>query len=99
MRSLSRRVHTSALWNTFRLGIQVRREQGFDVVHACNPPDLLFLIGGFFKIFARTKFLSIITTSTQSCTKPKFGRRDFLLAEVMVWLERVVSHRRRVDSH
>ena len=33
-----------ALWHTLRLAIKVRREGPVDVVHACNPPDLLFLI-------------------------------------------------------
>lgn len=41
--------YSAALWHTFRLAWKVKREQGFDVVHACNPPDLLFLIGGFFQ--------------------------------------------------
>lgn len=33
-----------ALWHTFRLAVKVRREGPVDVVHACNPPDLLFLV-------------------------------------------------------
>ena len=38
------REYTYALWHTLRLAIRVRREGPVDVVHACNPPDLLFLI-------------------------------------------------------
>ena len=38
------REYTLALWHTLRLAIKVRREGRIDVVHACNPPDLLFLI-------------------------------------------------------
>jgi glycosyltransferase involved in cell wall biosynthesis len=38
------REYTLALWHTLRLAIKVRREGPVDVVHACNPPDLLFLI-------------------------------------------------------
>jgi glycosyltransferase involved in cell wall biosynthesis len=38
------REYALALWHTFRLAIEVRREGPIDVVHACNPPDLLFLI-------------------------------------------------------
>jgi glycosyltransferase involved in cell wall biosynthesis len=38
------REYTLALWHTLRLAIKVRREGPIDVVHACNPPDLLFLI-------------------------------------------------------
>jgi glycosyltransferase involved in cell wall biosynthesis len=38
------REYTVALWHTVRLAIRVRRESAVDVVHACNPPDLLFLV-------------------------------------------------------
>jgi glycosyltransferase involved in cell wall biosynthesis len=34
-----------ALWRTLRLALRVRKEGPVDVVHACNPPDLLFLAG------------------------------------------------------
>ncbi|KWX66505.1 glycosyltransferase family 4 protein [Mycobacterium sp. NAZ190054] len=38
------REYILALWHTLRLALKVRREGPIDVVHACNPPDLLFLI-------------------------------------------------------
>lgn len=38
------REYALALWHTLRLAIKVRREGPIDIVHACNPPDLLFLI-------------------------------------------------------
>ncbi|RJO75602.1 glycosyltransferase WbuB [Nocardia panacis] len=38
------REYGLALWHTLRLALRVRREGRIDVVHACNPPDLLFLI-------------------------------------------------------
>jgi glycosyltransferase involved in cell wall biosynthesis len=38
------REYTLALWHTLRLAIKVRREGPVGAVHACNPPDLLFLI-------------------------------------------------------
>ncbi|MEN4478577.1 glycosyltransferase family 4 protein [Mycolicibacterium cosmeticum] len=36
--------YSLALFHTLRLAVKVRREGRVDVVHACNPPDLLFLI-------------------------------------------------------
>jgi glycosyltransferase involved in cell wall biosynthesis len=38
------REYGLALWHTLRLAVKVRREGPVDAVHACNPPDLLFLI-------------------------------------------------------
>jgi glycosyltransferase involved in cell wall biosynthesis len=38
------REYTLALFHTLRLAIRVRRSGPVDIVHACNPPDLLFLI-------------------------------------------------------
>jgi glycosyltransferase involved in cell wall biosynthesis len=35
------REYGLALWHTLRLALRVRREGRIDVVHACNPPDLL----------------------------------------------------------
>jgi len=38
------REYSSALWHTTRMALRVSRECAVDVVHACNPPDLLFLV-------------------------------------------------------
>jgi glycosyltransferase involved in cell wall biosynthesis len=38
------REYSLALFHTLRLAIKVRRSGPVDIVHACNPPDLLFLI-------------------------------------------------------
>lgn len=40
----------SALWHTFRLARGIERRVGrIDVVHACNPPDLLYLVARMLK--------------------------------------------------
>jgi glycosyltransferase involved in cell wall biosynthesis len=38
------REYGAALWHTLRIARRLSRAEPFDVVHACNPPDLLFLI-------------------------------------------------------
>jgi glycosyltransferase involved in cell wall biosynthesis len=38
------REYSTALWHTVRIARRLSRHDPFDVVHACNPPDLLFLI-------------------------------------------------------
>jgi len=80
--------YTASLFHTFRLAWKVRRERGFDAIHACNPPDLLFLIGWFFKLFFGTKFLFDHHDINPELYEAKFGRRDFFW-KLMVWLERM----------
>jgi glycosyltransferase involved in cell wall biosynthesis len=38
------REYSAAMWHTTRLALKVRRQGRIDVVQACNPPDLLFLV-------------------------------------------------------
>ena len=45
------REYSWAVFWQFRLAQKVWQEQGFDIVHLCNPPDLLFLIATWFKLF------------------------------------------------
>jgi len=45
------REYAAALWHTLRLAVKVRAEGRIDAVHACNPPDLLFLIAVLLRPF------------------------------------------------
>ncbi|CAG4882874.1 Glycosyltransferase WbuB [Georgfuchsia toluolica] len=65
-----------ALAMTFALVCKVLFTRGFDAIHACNPPDLFFLIGGFFKLFGK-KFLFDHHDLNPELYEAKFGRRDF----------------------
>jgi glycosyltransferase involved in cell wall biosynthesis len=80
--------YSAALWHSFRLAFKVRRRHGFDVIHACNPPDLLFIVGVFFKWCCGTKFLFDHHDINPELYEAKFGRRG-LLWKLMVWLERL----------
>jgi len=77
----------AALLFTFILAFKVLLKRGFDVVHACNPPDLFFLIGGFYKLFGK-KFVFDHHDANPELYEAKFGRRD-LLWKLMVWLEKL----------
>lgn len=68
--------YASALYWQFRLAWRVRRSRGFDVIHACNPPDLIFLVAGFFKAFFGTKFVFDHHDLSPELYEAKFGRRD-----------------------
>ena len=67
-----------ALFWEFLLALRIWRRHGFDVIHACNPPDLIFLIGLFFKIFAGKRFVFDHHDVNPECYEAKFGRRGFL---------------------
>jgi glycosyltransferase involved in cell wall biosynthesis len=45
--------YACALWSIFWLSLKVWRRHGFDVIHVANPPDLLFLLGLFYRCFAK----------------------------------------------
>jgi glycosyltransferase involved in cell wall biosynthesis len=69
--------YTWALLAEFYLSLKVLfGGRGFDVIHACNPPDTIFLIGGFYKIFGK-KFLFDHHDINPELYVAKFGRRDF----------------------
>jgi glycosyltransferase involved in cell wall biosynthesis len=68
--------YVSALAQAFVLSWRVLLTRGFDVVQACNPPDLFFLIGGFFKLFGK-KFLFDHHDLAPELYEAKFGRRGF----------------------
>ncbi len=60
--------------------------RGFDVIHACNPPDTIFILGRFFKLFGK-KFLFDHHDINPELYEAKFGRRDFFY-RVMLAFER-----------
>ncbi len=85
--------YAAALFHSFRLSLKVLWNQGFDVIHACNPPDLFFLIGGFFKLFGK-KFLFDHHDLNPELYEAKFGRRDFfyrLLLKAERWTFRTAD--------
>lgn len=80
--------YSAALFHTFRLAWKVRRAVGIDAIHACNPPDLLFLVGVFFRLFCGTRFVFDHHDINPELYVAKFGRKDFGY-RVMLWLERM----------
>ncbi len=76
-----------ALTFEFYLALKVLLTRGFDVVHACNPPDTIFLIGGFFKLFMRKQFVFDHHDINPELYEAKFGRRDFFY-RLLLFLER-----------
>ena len=67
-----------ALFWEFLFSLKIWRRHGFDVIHGCNPPDLIFLIGLFFKVFAGTKFIFDQHDANPELYEAKFGQRGIL---------------------
>src|SRR4051812_29644539 len=79
--------YSAALFWTFVLSLKVLWTRGFDIVHACNPPDLFFLIGGFYKLFGK-KFLFDHHDANPELYVAKFGRKGFFY-RLMLLVERL----------
>jgi glycosyltransferase involved in cell wall biosynthesis len=79
--------YSAALACTLFLSVKVLLKKGIDVVHACNPPDLFFLIGGLYKLFGK-KFLFDHHDANPELYEAKFGRRDFFW-KLMLWVEKL----------
>jgi glycosyltransferase involved in cell wall biosynthesis len=63
-------VHTA--W----LSLRVAAGRGFDVLHACNPPDTFFLLGAFYKLWGK-KFLFDQHDLSPEVYVSRFGREGF----------------------
>jgi glycosyltransferase involved in cell wall biosynthesis len=75
-----------ALAAEFLLSLKICFTRGFDVIHGCNPPDMIFLIGAFYKLFGK-KFLFDHHDINPELYEAKFQRRDFFY-RLMLALER-----------
>jgi glycosyltransferase involved in cell wall biosynthesis len=76
-----------ALAKTFALCCRVWWVRGLDVIQACNPPDLLFLIGAFFKLFGK-KFVFDHHDLSPELFEAKFGGRG-IFYRLLLALERL----------
>jgi len=76
--------YSAALFWEFYLSWKVLFKHGFDIIHACNPPDNIFLVGGFFKLLGK-KFLFDHHDINPELYEAKFGRRDFFYKVMLFW--------------
>ncbi|HEX6636876.1 MAG TPA: glycosyltransferase family 4 protein [Steroidobacteraceae bacterium] len=65
-----------ALLMEFWLSLKVAFGRGFDVLQACNPPDTIFLIGGFYKLFGK-KFVFDHHDINPELYEAKFGKKGW----------------------
>ncbi len=72
----------------FALSVKAYFKVGFDVVQACNPPDLLFLIGGFWKYLFGKRFVFDHHDINPELYEAKFGKQGGF-HKLLLWLERL----------
>lgn len=77
---------TALFWESV-LAWRIFFTRGFDVLHACNPPDTIFLVGAVFKLLGR-RFLFDHHDINPELYEAKFGRRD-VFYKLLLWLERM----------
>jgi glycosyltransferase involved in cell wall biosynthesis len=68
--------YSVALAMEFWLSLKVLFGRGFDIIHACNPPDTIFLLGSFYKVFGK-KFLFDHHDINPELYEAKFGKRGW----------------------
>lgn len=71
------REYATALAWEFILAWKVLFTRGFDVIHACNPPETIFLVGAFFKLILGKRFVFDHHDLSPELYVAKFGRRGF----------------------
>ena len=68
--------YIAAVFWEFYLAHRVWRERGFDIIHICNPPDLLFITAGWFKLIKGCKVIFDHHDINPEMYEAKYGRRD-----------------------
>ena len=66
----------AALFHELRLSLKVARRHGFDTLHGCNPPDLLFLLAWPFRLFG-VRYIFDHHDINPELYEAKMGKRGF----------------------
>lgn len=70
--------YATALWGELGCALKAWRRTSFDVIHLCNPPDLLFLVALPFKLLAGVKVIYDVHDLWPEMFEAKFGKRGLL---------------------
>lgn len=74
---------------TFLLSVKILFREGFDVIHACNPPDTFFLLGAFYKLGGK-KFVFDQHDLCPEVYQARFGSaKRKLLLKGLLFLEKL----------
>lgn len=79
------REYASALWGETRLAWKAWRWHKFQIIHLCNPPDLLFLVAWPFKLLG-VRVIYDVHDAWPEMFEAKFGKRG-----LFYWFVRVAE--------
>ena len=74
-----------ALVFQFILALKIYVTRGFDVIHACNPPDNIFIVAAFFKAFCNCRFVFDHHDINPELYLVKFGKKDIFYQLMLLW--------------
>jgi glycosyltransferase involved in cell wall biosynthesis len=70
--------YVSALWGEMGCALKAWKRRGFDVIHLCNPPDVLFLVTLPFRWLAGVRVVFDVHDLNPEMFAAKFGKRGGL---------------------
>ena len=83
------REYAHSLCSVMRLSWKALRNEGWDIIQAANPPDILFIIAGFYKRFFGKRFVFDNRDISPEIFAIRFGKSDrSLIIRFLLWLER-----------
>lgn len=77
-----------SLTRIFLLSLYVFFREGFDIVHAHQPPDLFVFIAGFYKLLGKKYVLDHHDLAPDLYEARFRGRSKWIVTRVLVWLEK-----------
>ena len=78
------REYLGFLRHMFRLARVIRAKHGFDVIHGCNPPDLVFLLALRYRL-SGVRYLFDHHDVCPELFEAKFGKRGLLYGIMLIW--------------
>jgi len=73
-----------SLWHWFRLARVVWRARGFEVIHGCNPPDLIFVLALWYRLWG-VRYLFDHHDVCPELFEAKFGKQGLLYRIMLIW--------------
>ena len=71
------REYSHALFYEWKLARKIYKQNNFDVIQACNPPDFIFLVALWFKLFHKVKFVFDHHDLNPELYESKFNKKGF----------------------